>query len=340
MRSIIFVMGSSRFILAGLVCLARGEAPPLTQPEMQQVLRALRTDFAQPESVSFEALNRAAIAGLLEQHPQTMQLVTVPGAAAVIPPVRVESITPRIAGVRLHAWRKEDAVTLRAELEKLAAGETAAFILDLRAPAADADPALAMEFAALFLPKGTPVTASAVTAAEPAWTRDLIVLTDSDTTNAGEVLAAALQFHRRALLIGGTTRGRTATVAEVPLRKTEAGTLTLRYTAQRVAFPAGMSDPFGKGLSPDIAAVQDAEAKAAVFALQAKEGLARAVFSSARPRHNEASLVAKTNPEIPDRIARTAGQPAEHGNELIDRPLQLALDVLVARQSLEPGAPE
>jgi len=332
MRSKLAILLTAQAVLA--------DTPPLTQPEMQEVLRALRKDFAQPAAVDYEALNRAAIAGLLEQHPQMMQIVSVPDAAPAAPPVKVESLTPRIAGVRLPAWRKEDAVTLRTELEKLTAGETASLILDLRAPAADADPALAVEFASLFLPKDTAVTASARTATDPAWTRDLIVLADAGTTNAGEVLAAVLQFQKRALLIGSTTRGRTAAVATVPLRQTEAGTLMLRYTARRIIFPDGLSDPFGAGLKPDIPATCDAAVKAQVFARQAKEGLASGVFAKARPRSSEASLVAKTNPEIPERIARTAGQPSEYENQLLDGPLQLAVDVLIARLALTPGAPE
>ncbi len=73
---------------------------------------------------------------------------------------------------------------------------------------------------------------------------------DTDTSNTAEILAAILQFKKRALLIGGPTRGRTAAVADLPVRKTESGQFVLRYTARRVAFP-DMPDPFGKGLTPD-----------------------------------------------------------------------------------------
>lgn len=320
--------------LANVGGIARADTPPLTQPEMQEVLRALRTDFAQAEAVNFEALNRAAIAGLLAQNAQTMQLVTVPVAPPLVPALKVEALTPGIACVRLHALRKEDAAGLRVELVKLAGGDAGALILDLRAPAPDSDPALAAEFAALFLPKGTAVTAAVKTSADPVWTRELIVLVDTDTTNAGEVLAAILQSRKRALLAGSATRGRTAAVVELPLRKTDAGMLVLRYTAQRVTFPDGTTDPFGKGVQPDLPAVPDSEMKAKVFALQAKEGLARAVLHKARPRSNEASLVAQTNPELPERVARTTGQPTEFDTALTDYPLQLAVDVLTAQRVL------
>ena len=290
MRSIISAM-RSKLLFFGLAAAAHADTPPLTQPEMQQILRTLQTHSSQRDAVSYESLNRAAIAGLLRENPQTMQLVTVSAAPSpALPPV-VESLTPRIACLRPHAFRAEDVAALSAALTKLAAGETSALILDLRAPAADTDPAIAAALAGLFLPKDTLVCNALKTTADPVWTRDLLVLTDADTTNAAEVLATVLRAGQRALLIGSPTRGRTAAVAELPLRKTDAGTLTLRYTAQRVTFPEGTADPFGKGLAPDIAAPLDAAEKVKVFALQAKEGLARGVFHPARPRSNEAALV-------------------------------------------------
>ena len=320
-----------------LQTVAVADTPPLTQPEMQQVLRALQTQFADPDATGFTALNRAAIAGLLHDNPQTMQLLTVPDAAPATPPPLLQaSLTPRIACIRPGSFRQEDTGPLRDALTKLAAGESSALILDLRAPAADSDPAIAAGLAALFMPKGTPLFTFKTplqTTADPVWTRELLILADRDTTNAAEVLATVLQARKRALLIGGTTRGRTASVSDLPLRKTDAGQLILRYTPARVTF-ADMPDPFGKGLTPDFPAPQEAVAKQGVFALQASEGLARGVFQTVRPRVSEASLLAHTNPELPDRIARASGKPSAFDTQLTDRPLQLAVDILIANQAL------
>ncbi len=324
-------------VLLFFQCVAIADAPPLTQPEMQQVLRALQTQFADSDATGFTALNRAAIAGLLRDNPQTMQLLTVPDAAPAAPPPLLQaSLTPRIACIRPGSFRQEDTTLLRDALTKLAAGETAALILDLRAPAADTDPAIAADLAALFLPKGTPLFTFKTplqTTADPVWTRELLVLADSDTPNTAEILATVLQAPKRALLIGGPTRGRTASVADLPLRKTDAGQIVLRYTPTRVTF-ADKTDPFGKGLTPDFPAPQEAGAKQAVFALQTTEGLARGVFQTARPRVSEASLLARSNPEIPDRIARASGKPSGFDAQPTDRPLQLAVDILIARQAL------
>jgi C-terminal processing protease CtpA/Prc len=318
---------------------AAGDAPVLTQSEMQEVLRTLQTQFAQPDAVSFAALNRAAIEGLLRNHPDTIQLLTVPdGGAADVPVMLTESLTPQIACVRPGAFRREAVEPLKSALTKLAAGGTRELILDLRAPAADGDPAAAVPLAALFLPPGTPVISSPTplkTSVDSVWTGGLVVLADRETCNVAEILAAVLKAKQRALFIGETTRGRTAAISELPLRKSEGGHLVLRYAAQRVVIADG-PDPFGKGIAPDISAAVPPDAKRAVFELQAREGLARGVFQQARPRLNEAALVARTNPEIPERLARTAGNPVESDAPLIDRPLQLAVDILVARRLLEP----
>ncbi len=316
-----------------------GETPVLTQAEMQPVLRALQTQYSQPEVVGFEALNRAAIAGLLKDHPDTIEIVTVPDATP--PPAALASglITPRIACVRPGSFRSEDVAPLKEALTKLAAPEVSTVILDLRVPAPDGDPAAAAALAGLFLPKETPLftlTTPLKTSEEPVWTRDLVVLVDRDTCNTAEILVAVLAVKHRSFLIGAQTRGRTAVINTLPVRRVEGGNLVLRYAAKRVVFAEG-SDPLGRGITPDVAAPEDREAKRAVFARQAKEGFAAGVFHEPRPRNNEASLVARTNPELPERITRTAGKPSSYDDLLTDRPLQLAVDILTAKQILEPA---
>lgn len=324
-------------LLPGAMLLAE-EPPPLNQAEMQQLLQSLRTDYARPEPVNYETLNRHAIAGLLKANPHTMQLVTVqpvgPPAAA---PLLVESLTPRIACVRPGVFDAASAAAMGEALTKLAGGETAAVILDLRVPSADGDPAAVTAFVQHFLPKGTALFSNAepvTTAADPVWTRDLLVLVDGESGNVAEILAAVLQRQRRAVLAGAPTRGRTAAVQERVLRQDAAGTLLLRFTGRPVTFSTG-ADPFGKGLIPDMATAFAPEQKAAVFALQAKSGLAGTVFIEPRPRLNEAALVQKTNPELPGRIARSAGQAVDPAAAPADQQLQLAVDVLVARQALD-----
>lgn len=310
-----------------------GEPPPLTQEEMQPILRALQMHYA-----GGEALNRATITGLLKDHPDAIQLATVPDSPSVTAPLLSELLTPRIACVRPAAFREADTAALKDALAKLAASEADTLVLDLRYPAPDADPAVVVSLAGLFLPKETPLftlTTPLKTSAEPVWTRDLLVLIDRDTCNAAEILAAILQSKHRAFILGTQSRGRTAVINTLPVRKVDNGNLVLRYAAQRVTF-AGGSDPFGRGIVPDMP-IPGEEGKAGVFAFQAKRGLAAAVFHEPRPRHNEASLVSRTNPELPERIALTSGQPTEYERQLTDRPLQVAVDILAATHALGPA---
>ena len=196
----------------------------------------------------------------------------------------------------------------------------------------------AAAFAALFLPRGTPLfsfPAPLKTESDPVWTRDLAVLIDQDSCNVAEILACILQMNRRAVLTGSVTRGRTASIASLVLRKDTAGSLVLRYTAQPVTFP-GIKDPFAAGITPDLPVPVESGDKRTLFAFQAKEGLARTVFHAPPPRTNEASLVARTNPELPGRIARTMEKPGAARALPTDRPLQLAADMLVARQVIDP----
>src|SRR5436190_282695 len=113
MRSTIFNMRSKLLFLTALAGVAGADPPPLAQQEMQQILRALQTQFSQPDAVGYEALNRAAITGLLQQNPQTIQLVTVPASPAPAAPVKTESLTPRIACLRPGALGKDDVSALR-----------------------------------------------------------------------------------------------------------------------------------------------------------------------------------------------------------------------------------
>ena len=263
MHSTTFAMSGSKlipFLAAAAVCTA-GEPAPLSQPEMQQILRALQTDFTPRGATGFEALNRLAIEGLLRAHPHLVQLVALPAGELPEPPPLLEvSLTPAIACLRPHALRPADIDACRAALTKLSAGETRAVILDLRALSGDSAPATAAALAELFLPKGTELFSSpslVKSAADPVWAKDLVVLVDQDSSNAAEIAAFVLQTAGRAPVAGSATRGRTAAIASLPVRTDAAGSLVLRYTAQAVTFPGG-ADPFGKGIVPDLPAAMEA----------------------------------------------------------------------------------
>ena len=91
----------------------------------------------------------------------------------------------------------------------------------------------------------------------------LVVLVDSETASAAEVLAGALKENRRAVVVGQTTFGKGSIQCVVPLEKTPAG---IRITVARLFSPANHLYS-GHGVTPssgvEIADV-DAQLQAAL----------------------------------------------------------------------------
>ena len=76
----------------------------------------------------------------------------------------------------------------------------------------------------------------------------IIVLVDAGSASAAEIVAAALQDHRRALVMGERTFGKGSVQTLIPLGR---GSTALRLTTARYYTPSGRSVQEG-GISPDI----------------------------------------------------------------------------------------
>ena len=86
--------------------------------------------------------------------------------------------------------------------------------------------------------------------------KPLVVLINGGTASAAEIVAGALQDHKRATLVGTRSFGRGSTQTIVPLG---ARSGALRLTTRRYFTPAGRSFD-GTGLVPDIEIQQDVSA--------------------------------------------------------------------------------
>lgn len=82
----------------------------------------------------------------------------------------------------------------------------------------------------------------------------LVVLIDSASASASEIVAGAVQDRGRGLVIGMTSFGKGSVQAVIPLRGGRDG--ALRLTTQRYYTPAGRSIQ-GTGITPDIAIAAD-----------------------------------------------------------------------------------
>jgi carboxyl-terminal processing protease len=80
----------------------------------------------------------------------------------------------------------------------------------------------------------------------------IVVLVDAGTASAAEIVAAALQDHRRGLVMGERTFGKGSVQTLIPLGR---GATALRLTTARYYTPSGRSVQEG-GVSPDITVPQ------------------------------------------------------------------------------------
>jgi carboxyl-terminal processing protease len=145
-------------------------------------------------------------------------------------------------------------------LRRQAGGRLRALVLDLRDnPGGLFDQALAV--ARDFIPAGEIVSTRARHSEDSEWLgakgtdilggAPMVVLINSGSASASEVVAGALQDHRRAVLLGARSFGKGSVQATIPLP----GKAGMLLTIARYYTPSGRSIQ-GRGIVPDIAVAQ------------------------------------------------------------------------------------
>jgi hypothetical protein len=133
-------------------------------------------------------------------------------------------------------------------------------------------------------------------------------------------------MQKRALLMGAPTRGATVRYESMPL---DPG-WRLRYAHAEMLLPDD-SSVFRKGVQPGFSIDFNSRQKHEIFSHSRHDSLKPYVFEQARPRYNEASLVAGTNPELDDYIKRSSGEELSYDKtSLHDAVVQRALDLLMS----------
>ena len=183
--------------------------------------------------------------GVIELEPVTHELM--PGN---IGHIMVNEFSADVGADVFNAWRA---------LQEEATGRMSGLVLDLRSnPGGSLDEAVALSD--LFLSKGRIVSqrgrargetllydAEEVFRGDMAEGVPVIVLIDAGSASASEIVAGALQDHRRALIMGERSFGKGSVQSLLPLGRDAA----LKLTTARYYTPSGKSVQEG-GINPDI----------------------------------------------------------------------------------------
>ena len=196
-----------------------------------------------------EPLELNVTRGVIELEPVTYEL-----SAGNIGVITVNEFSADVGADVFRAWT---------EIQEEATGRVGGLVLDLRSnPGGSLDEAVALSD--LFLDEGRIVSqrgrargetllydAETVFRGDMAEDVPVIVLIDAGSASASEIVAGALQDHRRALVMGERSFGKGSVQSLLPLGREAA----LKLTTARYFTPKGHSVQEG-GIKPDIAVPQ------------------------------------------------------------------------------------
>lgn len=318
-------------------------APQLSQAAVQNAFQLLRSEYIRANELDHGTMGRAALSGLLQRLDLGAALIRKSDAQRPTVPsgVVAEKILPDIAYERPQSFSAEEAETLVEHLRALAEQGITRLILDLRSPAMPGDFEVAARILEAFVPEGEIMfklnqagggqPQLFISHARPVWPHPVVLLTDEDCCNLAETIAAVLRHRQRAIIVGSGTRGATVRFETRPLDDV----WLIRYARAEAQLEDGTSF-FGRGITPDLPISLPPGAKRELFAEKQPAPLKESVFDTARPRYNEAALVARKNPELEDFIRRSSGaaEPTTP-SKAQDTVLQRAVDMLLTRSLLD-----
>jgi hypothetical protein len=311
--------------------------------EVQEAMSALRGSYLDPSALGEGEMAKATLQGLLDRLDHGVTLTQPVGPEeSQASPFRAEVLDDQVGYLRLGALAKGNIEQMDAGLRNFRDKGLKAVVLDLRATGESSDFELAAEVARRFCPKGKMLFALKKPSArqermftsnqDPAFSGLVVVTVDNETAGAGEVIPAVLRQSANAMVVGGRTAGRAAEYENVRLRNGK----VLRVAVGEVTVP-GAAVIFPGGVTPDLVVEVPAAVKHEVMKQGLELGVSQMVFETERPRMNEASLVAGTNPELDSlqNSQRTKpGKPVQR-----DAVLQRAMDLVTTIDIYETKTP-
>ncbi|MEA1937547.1 MAG: S41 family peptidase [Pseudomonadota bacterium] len=155
----------------------------------------------------------------------------------------------------------------------------------------------------------------------------LIVLIDGGSASASEIVAGALQDHKRAILLGMKTFGKGSVQTIIPLHSFGA----MRLTTSRYYTPSGHSIQ-AKGIDPDIK-VKPAKIKEIDFSYGRREADLRGALENTDGVEDD---VEKPEKEAPEAETKEDEEPAKIFDYQLERALDLLRGLAMYREQLQP----
>ena len=266
--------------------------------------------------------------------------VSVTRAIIDIPAVRSE-VRDRIGILTVTTFNRNTTDATRramADIRRELGGEPLGWVLDMRSnPGGLLDQAVGLSD--LFLERGeivsqrgrrrTDIERYYARPGDEAHGLPVIVLVDAGTASASEIVAAALQDHRRAVVMGERPCGKGSVQTLIPLGR---GETALRLTTARYYTPSGRSVQEG-GIAPDIEVPQLSDPDFASRTRVRESDLRRHLVNEAGIRDD----VIQTDGRPDPRFAATAAELEQRGIE--DYQLHYALQTIARLGRVQTATP-
>jgi hypothetical protein len=314
----------------------------LDQSGLQRVIEQLRSTYVDPNALTTQEINQAAVEGLLLRLGPGAILQKKTDVAQPIParPFEADLIESEFGYVRLGSFNARLLPQLDQALTSFRDRGVTGLIVDLRTMPPGGDFQLAAEILSRFVPKGRLLFSlvepkggaaqSFSSSSDPITTGPVAVLVSQENAGIAEAIAGVLRNQVHALVIGQQTTGRAVEYARYDI----GDQLVLTVAVRELVIP-GAPSLFPNGLTPDISVPFPKEQQDAVLALADQKGVNNYIFDEERPHTNEAALVAGKNPDLD---AYEADHPngqmrVQHPKDIV---LQRAIDFLTAVNVLGP----
>lgn len=255
--------------------------------------------------------------------------------------IRIQSVRSRVEGedvgyIRVTTFNQNTEEGVKkaiADIKTKLGGKVTGYVLDLRNnPGGLLDQAIAVSD--VFLDKGEIVSTRGrneqdtkrdnATPGDMTDGKPIVVLINSGSASASEIVAGALQDHRRAILLGTKSFGKGSVQTVIPLP----GHGAMRLTTARYYTPSGRSIQ-AEGIEPDIA-VEQAKIEEIAAKGRTREGDLRGALSNPDKKTEAPKAPPAPNPTIDPSNAKevTADKPAAEDAKDDDYQLLRAIDLL------------